>query len=104
MVDCCATDPTACTDLKAQFPQLSSGDPDVNPDYCYMHGNVCSRCALQTPKRITHPFAAQSCTFGSPSLHHLMHCTAMQGSFAAQSCIPCGATPCLQQSKIALCA
>ncbi len=43
MVDCCATDETACTALKAQFPQLNSNDPDVNPDYCYMHGNVCSR-------------------------------------------------------------
>jgi hypothetical protein len=44
MVDCCAADPTSCTALKAQFPQLASNSSDVNPDYCYMHGNVCSRC------------------------------------------------------------
>lgn len=44
MVECCAKDTTACTSMKMQYPQLSSADPDVNPDYCYMHGNVCSMC------------------------------------------------------------
>lgn len=46
MVDCCATDATACTLLKAQFPQLNSNNPDINPDYCYMHGNVCDRWGM----------------------------------------------------------
>lgn len=45
MVDCCAADPTSCTELKAQFPQLASNSSDINPDFCYMHGNVCSMCA-----------------------------------------------------------
>ena len=30
--------------LKMEFPELSSDDPDMNPDFCAMHGNVCSRC------------------------------------------------------------
>ena len=44
MADCCATDDSACTMLKMEFPELSSNDPDMNPDFCAMHGNVCTRC------------------------------------------------------------
>lgn len=43
MVDCCAMDDSACTALKMEFPELASPDPDMNPDFCAMHGNVCSR-------------------------------------------------------------
>ena len=43
MVDCCATDDSACTMLKMEFPELSSSDPDMHPDFCAMHGNVCTR-------------------------------------------------------------
>ncbi len=43
MVNCCATDESACSALKMEFPELSSTDPDMNPDFCAMHGNVCSR-------------------------------------------------------------
>ena len=45
MVNCCATDETACSTLKAEYPEVASSDPDMNPDFCAMHGNVCSRCA-----------------------------------------------------------
>ena len=44
MVNCCATDETACSALKAEYPEVASSDPDMNPDFCAMHGNVCSRC------------------------------------------------------------
>ena len=43
MVNCCATDEDACTALKMGFPELQSEDPDMNPNFCAMHGNVCSR-------------------------------------------------------------
>ena len=45
MVDCCAMDDTACLTLKEEFPELQSTDPDMNPDFCAMHGNVCTRWA-----------------------------------------------------------
>ena len=45
MVSCCATDETACSALRAEYPEVASSDPDMNPDFCAMHGNVCSRCA-----------------------------------------------------------
>ena len=45
MVNCCATDETACSTLKAEYPEVANSDPDMNPDFCAMHGNVCSRCA-----------------------------------------------------------
>jgi hypothetical protein len=45
MVDCCAIDDTACLTLKEEFPELQSTDPDMNPDFCAMHGNVCTRWA-----------------------------------------------------------
>ena len=45
MVDCCAMDDTACLTLKEEFPELQSTDPDMNPDFCAMHGNVCIRWA-----------------------------------------------------------
>ena len=51
MVNCCATDEDACTVLKMGFPELQSDDPDMNPDFCAMHGNVCSRrvACIQRP-------------------------------------------------------
>ena len=43
MVDCCAMEDTACLTLKEEFPELQITDSDMNPDFCAMHGNVCTR-------------------------------------------------------------
>lgn len=43
LIDCCNQDPTSCTVLKKKYPTLVDNDNSTNPNFCYIHGNVCTR-------------------------------------------------------------
>ena len=43
LLTCCNTVPGSCTSLKQTYPTLADGDNSTNPNFCYIHGNVCTR-------------------------------------------------------------
>ena len=45
LLDCCNVDPSSCSALKQKYPTLADNDNSTNPNFCYIHGNVCSRQA-----------------------------------------------------------
>ena len=69
MLDCCNTAPGSCAALKQKYPTFNDNDNSTNPNFCYIHGNVCSRWAsaqfkfrrshVERGLFITHRFASQ---------------------------------------------